>query len=204
MKPVNGLVFGAVFHGDGRLVVDPPNPAEAHQLQLFTRQDKLSIAFTDATFSFTDNFLEEVGKQVKWKDGPTVDDLYAKRQQEREDLGAEYLPKLLSSVMSGDQKRTAYFLADLKMKEKGWIEVRDDATQPEEIRIGRWTDVGPFKIQDYWMIFPAGGRDPRHVYDDPSARQQFLVIDNQINTNLTEGAELSATARVTVGTSLHR
>jgi Peptidase family M1 domain len=198
VKPVGGIVFGAVFHGEGRLLVEPPNPSETHQLQLFTRQDKLSLTFTEATFSFTDNLLEEVGKQVKWKDGPTADDLYVRRQQEREDLGAEYLPKLFSSVTSGDQKRTAYFLADLKMKEKGWVEVRDDATQLEEIRVGRWTDVGPFKIQDYWMIFPAGGRDPRHVYDDPSARQVFLVVDNQINTIVTESAELSATARITV------
>ena len=198
LKPANAIVFGAVFHGEGRLHVEPPNPTETSQLQLFTRQDKLSLTFTDATFTFTDGLLEEVAKQVKWKDGPAADDLYLKRQQEREDLGAEYLPTLLSSLMSGDQKRTAYFLADLKMKEKGWVEVRDDATQPEEIRVGRWTDVGPFKIQDYWMIFPAGGRDPRHVYDDPSARQDFLAEDNQINVTLTEGADLSATARVTV------
>ena len=198
VKPVNGIVFGASFHGEGRLQVEPPNPIEARQLQLFTKQDKLSVAFTDAAFSFTDGLLEEVAKQVKWKDGSTSDDLYAKRQQEREDLGAEYLPKLFKSVMSSDQKRTAYFVADLKMKEHGWVEVRDDATQLEEIRIGRWTDVGPFKLQDYWMIFPAGERNPRHVYDDPSARQDFLVLDNQITTSVTESADLSATARLTV------
>ncbi len=198
VKPVNGIVFGATFHGEGRLNVEPPNPAEAHQLFLFTKQAKLSVAFTDATFSFTDGLFDEVAKQVKWKAGAVGDDLYARRQQEREDLGAEYLPKLFNSAMSGDTKRTAYFLADLKMKEKGWIDVRDDASQPEEIRVGRWADVGPFKIQDYWMVFPSGGRDPRHVYDDPTARQDFLVIDNQISTTVTEGAELSADAHITV------
>ena len=198
VKPVNGVTFGAVFHGEGGVQIDPPNQLEARQLQLFTRQEKLTIAFTDATFSFTDGLLDEVAKQVKWKDGGAADDLYAKRQQEREDLGAQYLPKLLKSVMSADQKRTAYFVADLKMKDHGWVEVRDDATEFEEIRVGRWSDVGPFKIQDYWMIFPAGGRNPRHVYDDPSARQDFLVLDNQISTTVTEGAELSATAHVTM------
>src|SRR3974390_2019195 len=44
-KPVNGVVFGAVFHGEGRLQIDPPNKAEARQLQLFTKQDKLAVAF---------------------------------------------------------------------------------------------------------------------------------------------------------------
>src|SRR5690349_21173884 len=58
-SPVNGVVFGAVFHGNGRLEAVPPNPIEAHQLFLFTKQDKLNMAFSDATFSFTDGFADE-------------------------------------------------------------------------------------------------------------------------------------------------
>jgi len=196
-QPANGVVFGAVFHGEGRLQVDPPNPIEAQQLRLFTKQDKLNMTFSEATFSFTDGLLDEVGKQVKWKDGGVADELYKKRQQEREDVGAEYLPRLFKGVMSPDRKRTAYFLADLKT-EKSWVEVRYDAMQPEEMRVGRWVDVGGSKELDYWMNFPADGRDPRHAYDDPTARQDFLIPDYHLNTSLSEGAELSATAHVTV------
>ncbi len=110
VKPVNGIVFGAVFHGEGRVQADPPNPTEAHQLQLFTKQDKLSMSFTDATFSFTYGLLDEVAKQVKWKDGGATDDLYTKRQQEREDLGAEYLPKLFKSLLSPTRNARPIFL----------------------------------------------------------------------------------------------
>ena len=197
-QPANGVVFGAVFHGEGRLQVEPPNPTEVQQLRLFTKQDKLDMTFSEATFSFTDGLLDEVGKQVKWKDGGAADELYAKRQQEREDVGAEYLPRLYKGVMSPDRKRTAYFLADLKTKDKSWVEVRYDAMQPEEVRVGRIVDVGGSKELDYWMNFPADGRDPRHAYDDPSARQDFLIPDYQLNTSVSEGAELSATAHVTV------
>lgn len=197
-KPANGVVFAAVFHGEGHILIDPPNPTEAQQLKLFTRQEKLAAGFTEATFTFSDGLLEEVEKQVKWKDGPGGDDFYAKRQQEREDIGGEYLPRIFKSVMSPDRKRTAYFLADLKTKEAGWVQVRDDAMQPEEIRVGRWVSVGPFKIADYWMIFPAGGRDPRHVYDDPAERQDFLLPSYKINAFVSDGAELGATANVTV------
>lgn len=198
-RPANGVVFAAVFHGEGRLQVDPPNSTEAQQLQLFAKQDRLALTFTNATFSFSDGLLDEVSKQVKWTSstaGP--DSFYAKRQQEREDLGAEYLPKLFKSVMSSDQKRTGYFLADFETHDKSWVEVRYDAMQPEEIRVGRWVDVGPFKILDYWMNFPAAGRDPRHAYDDPAARQDFLVADYRLTTSLADNAELGATANVTV------
>ena len=198
-QPANGIVFGAVFHGNGRLQADPPNPIEAQQLFLFTKQPKLDMPFTDATFSFTDGLLEEVAKQVKWLGtGPAADELYAKRQQEREDLGAEYFPRLFKSVMSGDRKRTGYFLADLKTKDKGWVEVRDDAMQIEEIRVGRWAEVSGGKILDTWMNFPAGGRDPRHAYDDPAARQDFLIPNYKMATSVADNAELNATTEATV------
>jgi len=197
-QPANGVVFGAVFHGNGRIQADPPNPIEAQQLFLFTKQAKLDMPFTDATFSFTDGLLEEVAKQVKWqRTGPAADELYAKRQQEREDLGAEYLPRLFKSVMSDDRKRTGYFLADLKTKDKGWVEVRDDAMQLEEIRVGRWGEVPAVKIADVWMNFPADGRDPRHAYDDPAARQDFLIPSYQITIAVADNAELNATTEAT-------
>jgi hypothetical protein len=196
-KPVNGVVFAAVFHGEGKVRLDPPNATEARQIYLFTRQEKLDFSFSDATFSSTDGLFEEVAKQVKWKPGAASDDLFAKRQQERESLGAEQLPRLFKSAMSPDRKRTGYFLADLKSKDKSWIEICDDAMQPEEMRVGRWVDVGPFKIFDNWTIFPAGGRDPRHVYDDPAAKMDFLIPDYRLTSTVTEGAELSAAAHVT-------
>lgn len=199
-QPANGVVFGAVFHGEGRLLAEPPNPTEAYQLFLFTKQQgKLDMAFTEATFSFTDGLLEEVSRQVvKWAQGPPADDLYAHRQKEREDLGAAYLPRLFKSVLSPDRKRTAWFLADLKTHDKGWVEVRYDAMQPEELRVGRWGDVGPVKIPDIWMNFPAGSRNARHVYDDPAERMDFLIPSYSIDVTPEQNADLSATAKVAV------
>ncbi|MGB8473288.1 MAG: M1 family aminopeptidase [Candidatus Acidiferrum sp.] len=194
-QPVNGVVFGAVFHGRGRLQVDPPNPREAQQLQLFTKQDKLDAEFTEATFSFTDGLLEEVAKQVKWQaSGPAADDLYAKRLKEREDLGESSMPRMLQGILSADRARSAYFLADLKTSEKSWVEVRDDALDPEDIAIGRWANVGPVKIFDIWMSFPAGGRTSEDAWKDPLAKEDFAIRSYKIDTEVTTGAMLNATA----------
>jgi hypothetical protein len=198
-QPVNGVVFGAVFHGSGRVQLDPPNSAEAQQLFLFTKQNKLDLAFTEATFNFTDGLLDEVAKQVKWQaSGPAGDELLANRQKERESLGAGYLPRLFKGILSGDAKRTAYFLADLKTRDAGWVEVISDALQPEEIRVGRWRDVGPLKIQDIWISFPVGGRDPRHAFDDPASRADYLIPSYQVRATAAENAELTATARLSL------
>lgn len=195
-QPVNGVVFGAVFHGNGRLRMEPPNPQEAQQLRLFTKQDKLDAPFTDATFSFTDGLLDEVGKQVKWQpSGPAADELYAKRLKEREDLGESSAPRMLQSILAADRPRTAYFLADLKA-EKGWLEVHDDALEPEDITVGRWVDVGPLKIFDTWMSFPAAGRASADAWKDPQTKEDFLIRSFKIDAGVTSGAELHATAHV--------
>ena len=196
-QPVNGVVFGAVFHGRGRLQAEPPNPQEAQQLRLFTKQEKLDVSFTDATFSFTDGLLDEVAKQVKWQASrPAADDLYAKRQKEREDLGESSMPRLLQGILSADRARTAYFLADLRTSEKSWVEVHDDAMEPEEIAVGRWVDVGPFKIFDLWMSFPAGGRTSAEAWKNPQAKEDFAIRSYKIDAAVTSGAELNATARL--------
>ncbi|MGC1483597.1 MAG: M1 family aminopeptidase [Candidatus Acidiferrum sp.] len=201
-QPVDGVVFGAIFHGKGRLQADPPNPLEAQQLRLFTRQDKLNVEFTDATFSFTDGLLDEVAKQVKWQaSGPAADDLYARRSKEREDLGESSMPRLLQGILSADRARAAYFLADMKT-DKSWVEVHDDALEPEDIKVGRWVDVGPIKIFDTWMSFPASGRTSREAWKDPQAKEDFAIHSYKIDAQVTSGAELNATASLNLESRL--
>ena len=196
-QPANGVVFAAVFHGEGRVQVEPPNPIEAQQLRLFTKQDKIDYKFSDATFSFTDDLMEEVGKQVKWKaGGPAGDDLYNNRQKFREDMGQAVIPRLVQGVMATDRKRSAYFLADLKVDDKHWVEFEDDAQESEEITIGRWVDVGPVRNLDTWMSFPAGGRSSTEAWKDPQAKRDFSIRHYTIDANATGGAELSATTKM--------
>jgi Peptidase family M1 domain len=198
-QPINGVTFGALFHGKGRVHVEPPNPIEAQQLKLFEKQDKLDLLFTDATFSFTDGLAEDVGKQVKWlTSGVSSDDLYAKRQKDREDLGESAVPRLLQAVLSADRSRTAYFLADLKVSGKDWLEFHDDALEAEDISVGRWVDVGPLKLFDIWMSFPAGVKTSAEAWKDPQAKEDFSVRGYHINATVTSGAELSATALIDI------
>lgn len=198
-QPANGLVFGAAFHGTGRVQVDPPNPIEAQQLRLFTKQDKLDMPFTEATFSFTDGLFDELAKQVKWQaSGSAGDELYAKRQKERENLGESVMPRLLQGILSADHARTVFFLADLKVAGKDWVQFQDDALEAEEIGVGRWVDVGPVKHHDVWMSFPAGGKTSAEAWKDPQAKEDFSIRAYHIDAAVTSGAELSATTRVEI------
>lgn len=187
-QPANGVVFAAVFHGEGRVQVEPPNAIEAQQLRLFTKEDKINYKFSDATFSFTDDLMEEVGKQVKWKGGgPASDELYTNRQKFREDMGQAVIPRLVQGIMATDRKRSAYFLADLKVGDKHWVDFDEDAQSPEEMTIGRWVDVGPVRIFDTWMSFPSGGRSSADAWKDPLSKRDFTIPRYSIDASVTSG-----------------
>src|SRR5271167_2002536 len=65
-QAANGVVFAAAFEGRGRIQIAPPNDIEKQQLQLLAKVDTINFDFTEATFSFTDPFFDEVAEQVKW------------------------------------------------------------------------------------------------------------------------------------------
>jgi len=169
-----------------------------YQLRLYTGKLELAMDFTEATFSFTDGTAEEIGKQVQWGSGADTGTLYADRQKAREDIGAEYVPQIFTRLQSGDRKRSAFFLAELKTADKGWIEVRFDALDLEEVFVGRRTDWGGARLLDTWAHFPAGGRSSIEVFREPLAREEFLTPSHVIEATVTAGAELQATAHVTV------
>jgi len=197
-QPVNNVVFGAAFRGHGRLQMQPPDLREAQQLRLLANQDALDLEFTEATFSFTDNTFEEVA--AKLQPAAAADaklaELYTSRQKQREDAAAEVLPRLFKGVLSADRKRTALFAADLKTNDKGWVHVRFDALSPEEVRVGRWTDVGFGKLVETWMSFPAGGRSAAEAWSEPLAKDDLEIRSYRIDATATGGAELGATTRV--------
>lgn len=196
-QPAAGIVFGAAFRGHGRLQVSVPNPRERQQLQFLTKQDSLDLEFTEAVISFTDGTYEEVARQVKWSASPEgrLADLYQNRQREREDIAAEIVPRIFQGVLSTDHARTAYFGAEVKTGEKGWVLARYDALEPEEIDVGRWADRGSFKFFDTWLSFPAGNHTSSEAFQDPLAKEEFLVRGYQIDARVTGGAELMATTK---------
>jgi len=198
MQSANGETFGAAFRGHGRVQVEPPGARETQQLKLFTKDEKINYSFTDATFSFTDNLADELSKQVKWQAAGQADDLYASRQKAREELGEAALPRLLQGLTAADRKRSAYFLAELKLSGKDWVEFHYDALDPEEIRVSRWVDVGPFKHDDTWLHFPANGLSGAEAWKDPLAKQDFTIRAYDISASVNSGAELSATTKMTI------
>ena len=199
-QPVNGIVTGAVFHGAGRIQVSPPNQYESQQLQFFIKQDGLSATFDEAAFSFTDKTFDEISAKAQWGGTSPNDGLYATRMQQNEDLGAAFLPRLFKSVMGADRTKSALFLADVKTAKSGWVAALYDASEPEEIKVGRWVDVGPLKNFDIWTSFPAHGISPSAAFDVPLAKADYVFKSYDMDVSVTDSSDLTATARSRIET----
>lgn len=198
-QPTNGRVYGASFRGNGRLQIEIPNGVEGQQLRLLAKLDKIDLAFTEATFTFSDDFVAEISKQVKWRpEGTSLGDLCEKRQRERESLGESSLPRIFQSMLSEDRARTTFFLADVKTKDKGWVEVRRDALLPEDFSVGHWSDTFRGMNFDVWMSFPTGGITAANAWQDPQAKEDFAIRSNTLNVSVTSGAELHATSTIEI------
>ncbi len=197
-NPVNGIVFGATFRGRGRVQVEPPNALEAQQLRLLSKQDTLDMEFSEAVFVFLDDTFAEVSRQVQFVPNPGAlsSELYITREKEREEASEPLLPRLFKGILSYAHRRTSLFAADLKTNEKGWIHVRLDALDREEITVGRWSKSLGRTVFDNWMSFPADGRSPGEAYREPLAKEDFVLRSYHIEASVTEAEELRATSRL--------
>ena len=198
-QAVAGRQFAAAFRGRGRVQVEPPNKMEAQQLLFLSEKYSIDLEFTDAAFFFNDQTFEQVEKQVHWSQaggGPA--ELMKARMDEQESLGSKEKPRLLRSLLSSNIAATGFFFADLKTKDKGWLEFFYDASALEEVVVGRWRDWGRGTGFDCWMSFPAGGHSPQKVDLNPGAKDTYTTPSYKLDVTVTSGAELTATALVTV------
>jgi hypothetical protein len=62
VTPVQGKVTGAVFVGDGDMILDAPLATERASLKLLTKEDEFSETFSQAVFRFTDATYDEIKK----------------------------------------------------------------------------------------------------------------------------------------------
>jgi hypothetical protein len=60
VAPVQGKVTGAVFVGDGNMILEPPLPVERGMLKLLTKEDEFSENFSQMVLRFTDSTYDEV------------------------------------------------------------------------------------------------------------------------------------------------
>ena len=106
VTPVQGKVTGAVFVGDGNLIIDPPTVAERGMLSLLSKEREFSENFNQLALRFTDSTYDEIKKAGTPASGGCdtnvlKDSQNATRTRLRYNLTARILQDLLGTEPGG-------------------------------------------------------------------------------------------------------
>lgn len=101
LKAVNGKTTGAVFVGEGRLLLDPPVPSEMASLSALTREKEYSESFDYMVLRFTDDTYDELKHSAKPGTGGCAPDLLqASQRAGRKEIHYNFDARILQDVLS--------------------------------------------------------------------------------------------------------
>jgi Peptidase family M1 domain len=101
LSPVQGKVTGAVFAGEGRMLLTPPIPSEERSLSLLTKEKEFSENFSHLVLRFTDGTYDEL-KKAGSPTSPSCDPNLLRESQNasRKKLHYNFEARLLQDVLS--------------------------------------------------------------------------------------------------------
>ena len=186
LAPVHGKVTGAVFTGDGNLVIDPPE-SERAMLKLLTKENEFSENFSQMVLRFTDSSYDEI-KQAGTNapsncDGGLLKDTqHTTRHRFKSNLEARILEDILSPSPGG------LFVAFIHGKRYDGQELF--TVDPHEVRYQVNFITYNENKSGEWASFPM-----RHDHLKAGIGAPIRVEHEQLETTLEKNANLIGRAR---------
>ena len=154
MTPVEGEVTGAVFAGEGEVLMIPPNRTERQSLAQFTHAPVLEERVDSAYLRFTDGTAQELLAASRRPDpddpeqpGPFVQESGAVAQT----LNAESSVRILRDLLGARDR--PYFYARVKGEALGVFDITDDEREAEPFTITSTRRAGSQTFADTWCSF---------------------------------------------------
>ena len=194
VSPVQGRVTGAVFVGDGNLVLDPPSEGERKNLKLLTKENQFSENFSHMVLRFTDSTYEEIKKAATPASGGCDAGLLKDSQNTtRHVLRNNLEARMLEDALNPEPG--TLFVAFVHGKRYSGDEMFkiDPRRGHDQIEFATYDD-NKFGL---WASFPASGeRAHGRTGSQISIEHQLLDTTVEKNANLTGKAETTFISHV--------
>jgi len=192
MRAVDGHVTGAVFEGEGEVLLFAPDRAERTSLALFTKTGVLDQKFGTAYFRFADDkLLREF--QAGFRPASDTEAFVQKWTQSARILGVADALQLLQAITnSGSEAR--YFHARFAQTAAGSFDVFYDSTLPEQIYVAQLADEAGRTYLDTWASFQSQSARSR----SSSLEGPVEVSDYKIHAQISPPTDLAAKAELTL------
>jgi len=181
--PVAGAITGAVFSGDGEVLLIPPVAVEKRNLAQFTQSPILEERITSAYLRFTDRTAQELLAAAARPDPEDTEQptgLVETWAPLIRQLNPIQSMRILEDVL-GERDRP-YFHAWVRGATLGAFEVNDDERVAEAVRVGAVQRSGSRLFADIWCSFPSRTSEARRESLTPgTAVARSYKIDTRIN-----------------------
>jgi hypothetical protein len=177
-----GKITGAVYTGEGEILLIPPTRAEKESLARFVHSPILEEHFSTAILRFTDQTAKEliavgqkpesddperpVGFPQRWNSSPRV-------------FALEDSPRIFEDLL-GDST-VPYFHARLEGNSLKWFDVVDDERSPEAVSVIAARRNADDLFADLWCAFPSKTSAARFAYETPGT---VKALSYDIDTHL--------------------
>jgi hypothetical protein len=194
--PVAGEITGAVFSGDGEVLLMPPNAAERQSLAQFTQTAVLEERFVSLYLRFTDQTARELKARAERPDPEDPEqpgDFAFNWAPVVRSLASQSSLRVLEDMLGARDR--PYFYARVGGVSLGTFEAIDDGRALEAISITAASQVAGKSYANVWCSFPRRASDARA--SDP-ARPEIVVRSYKIETRINLDNSLEGHARLEI------
>ena len=183
VSPVAGKVTGAIFVGDGSLVLNPPNASERSMLKLLTKEDDFSENFSHLVLRFTDSTYAEIKKAGGAASGGCdagllKDSQNLSRHKFKDNLEA----RVLEDVLSPEPGIFFEAFVHGKRYDDKELYIVDPYGSPDQVVLQTY---GESKY-GVWTALPLSGGYARNT----SARDRIHIEHQQLDTSIEKSGNL--------------
>ena len=156
LTKAQGEIIGAVFSGQGEVLLIPPSPVEKQNLAQFTQSPILEEQFTAVYLRFTDNTGEELlaaARRPDPEDSEQPPDFGSQWNTALRTLNTISSPRMIEDFL-GDRS-CPLFRARLYAVNRAPFDVMVDERLPEAVSVAAIGRVGEDLYNDVWCSFPS-------------------------------------------------
>ena len=178
LEPVEGRVTGALFVGEGELLLIPPDPVEKRSLALFTGVPLLYEKFSSAVFRFTDDTYERLLDSLASREGVALlsdPQLVEKWNSAVANLGVSYEMRVLADLLA--KEPVPFFAATVSSDRLGSFDISVDYRAAEQLHVGQVKWKQGHRYGDIWCAFPVRSvrNGTRAVPSDPVRPVRYRI-----------------------------
>ena len=192
--PAAGEITGAVFIGQGEILLIPPTQVEKESLARFIHSPILEEQFTMAILRFTDRTAKELlalAERPEPDDPERPPDFPQKWNSAPRLFALEDSPRLFENLL-GD-RTLPYFHARLEGSTLKWFEVVDDERSLESVSVVAARRSEDELFADRWCAFPSQSAAARFANPAPGT---VKVLSYDIDTHLEPDNSMTGSAEL--------